>query len=238
MQWADSTAFDVIHTILSDTMGSCMFFVGTYRDNEVQVDHDIFNLIEMLEISNVRTTKVSLTGLDREDLNTMISDALCLYPRICKPLSDIVFQKTAGSPFFVLEFMQSLQSRALLQYNSHQKRWVWDEDITRAEDITDNVLQLLSFKMNGLPGNVQTLLKVMACFGTSTNESVIGYLSESSEYAGVRNGLEGALLDGFIAKDKEGYFKFVHDKIREAAYNLIPGSDKKQVSVVSFFLLL
>ncbi len=238
MQWADSTALDVIHTILSDTMGSCMFFVGTYRNNEVQVDHDIFNLIEMLEISNVRTTKVSLTGLNREDLNTMISDALCLYPRICKPLSNIVFQKTAGNPFFVLEFMQSLQSRGLLHYNSHLKRWVWDKDITRAEDIMDNVLQLLSIKMNGLSGNIQMLLKVMACFGTSTNKSVIRYLSESAEYAGVQNGLEGALHDGFIEKDGEECLKFVHDKVREAAYNLIPVSDREQVSVVSFFLVL
>ena len=97
MQWADSTALDVIHTILSDTMGSCMFFVGTYRDNEVQLNHPIFDLMERLEISNVRTTKVSLTGLAERDLNTMISDALCLYPRICKSLSDLVFQKTKGT---------------------------------------------------------------------------------------------------------------------------------------------
>eukprot|EP00577_Skeletonema_sp_RCC1716_P013094 CAMPEP_0113417664 /NCGR_PEP_ID=MMETSP0013_2-20120614/25773_1 /TAXON_ID=2843 ORGANISM="Skeletonema costatum, Strain 1716" /NCGR_SAMPLE_ID=MMETSP0013_2 /ASSEMBLY_ACC=CAM_ASM_000158 /LENGTH=416 /DNA_ID=CAMNT_0000304807 /DNA_START=1 /DNA_END=1248 /DNA_ORIENTATION=+ /assembly_acc=CAM_ASM_000158 len=194
IQWADSTALDVIHTILSDTMGSCMFFVGTYRDNEVQIDHDIFDLMERLEISNVQTTTVYLTGLDQADLNTMISDALCLYPRICKSYSDILFQKTKGNPFFMLEFMQSLKSRDLLQYNSHQKRWVWNEDIIRAEDITDNVLHLLSSKMNGLSDDVQTLLKVMACFGSNTNESVIGYLSESAEYAGVRNGLEGALI--------------------------------------------
>eukprot|EP00984_Skeletonema_dohrnii_P000513 scaffold169_cov122-Skeletonema_dohrnii-CCMP3373.AAC.1 len=202
MQWADSTALDV--------------------------DHDIFGLIEKLEISNVPTTQVSLTGLEQKDLNTMISDALCLYPRICKSLSGIVYQKTKGNPFFVLEFMQSLQSRGLLQYNSHQKRWVWNEDITRGEEITNNVLHLLSSKMNGLSDNVQTLLKAMACFGTSTNESVIGYLSESEAYTGVRNGLEGALHDGFIEKDEEGYLKFVHDKVREAAYNLIPDSDKKQ----------
>ena len=233
MQWADSTALDVIHTILSDTMGSCMFFIGTYRDNEVQIDHDIFGLMKRLEISNVPTTRVSLTGLDQDDLNTMISDVLCLYPRICKSLSDILFQKTKGNPFFVLEFMQSLKSHGLLQYNIHQKRWVWNEDIIRAEDIADNVLHLLSSKMNGLSGDVQTLLKVMACFGSSTNESVIGYLSESAEYAGVRNGLEGALSDGFIVKDEEGCLQFVHDKVREAAYNLIPDSDKKQVCVVS-----
>ena len=76
IQWADSTALDVIHTILSDTMGSFMFFVGTYRDNEVQLHHPIFDLMERLEISNVRKTRVSLAGLARVDLNTMISLSL------------------------------------------------------------------------------------------------------------------------------------------------------------------
>ncbi len=233
MQWADSTALDVIHTILSDTMGSCVFFVGTYRDNEVQIDHPVFDLIEKLEISDVQISKIYLAGLNPDDLNTMVSDALCLYPRICKSLSDILFAKTKGNPFFLLEFMQSLKCRGLLQYNAHQKRWMWNEDIIRAEDITDNVLHLLSSKMNGLPNDVQMALKVIASFGSSVNESAIGYLSdsESVEYAGVRNGLEGALSDGFILKDGAGRLQFVHDKVREAAYNLIPGSDKKEVSV-------
>jgi len=232
-QWADVTALDVIHTFLSDRMGSCMFFVGTYRDNEVQIGHALFDLMERLEISNVPLNKVSLTGLDQEHLNEMISDALCLYPRISKSLSDIVFQKTKGNPFFVLEFMQSLQSRGLLLYDSCQKRWVWNEDTIRAEEIMDNVLQLLSSKMNRLSKDMQSLLEVMACFGTSTNESVIGYLSESPEYLGLRNGLEGAISDGFVEVNTEGKFKFVHDKVREAAYNLIPDRDTKQVCFVS-----
>jgi predicted ATPase len=237
LQWADSTALDVIHAILSDTMGSCMFFVGTYRHNEVQVDHDLFDLMEKLEISNVPTTKVSLTGLDQNDLNTMISDALCLYPRICKPLSGIVFQKTKGSPFFVLEFIESLRARGLLQYNFHQKRWVWNMDIIRGEEITDNVLHLLSSKMNGLSDDVRTLLKVMACFGTSTNASVIGYLSESVVYSGFRDRLEVAICEGFIEMDGGGNFKFAHDKVREAAYDLIPDSYKKQVRLVCFVIV-
>jgi len=229
LQWADDTALDVIHTFLSDTMGSCMFFVGTYRDNEVDANHPIFDLMKKLEVRHVPTSKVSLVGLDRENLNTMISDALCLYPRICNSLSDIVIKKTNGSPFFVLEFMKSLKDRGLLQYNYHQKRWVWDEDTIRAEGITDNVMHLLSYEMNGLSDEIQLLLKVMACFGTCTNESVIGYLSETVEYSGVRDGLERAVIDGFVEKNREGDFKFVHDKVREAAYNLIPESDKKEV---------
>ena len=230
-------ALDVIHTILSDTRGSCVFFVGTFRNNEVQIEHPVFHLMGRLDISNVRTTQVALSGLNPHDLNTMISDALCLYPRLCKRLSDIVFLKTKGNPFFVLEFMQSLLSRGLLQYNFHQKRWVWNEDVIRSEQITDNVLHLVSSKMNGLPSdNVRMLLKVMACFGTSTDESVIGYLGESAEYSGILEGSREAVSDGFIEKDGEGDLKFVHDKVREAAYNLIPDSDKKQVSVCAHYV--
>ena len=109
-----------------------MFFVGTYRDNEVNADHAVFDLMKKLEMSPVPTNKVSLAGLDRDDLNTMISDALCLYPRICESLSEVVMQKTKGNPFFVLEFIKSLKDRDLLKYNFHQKRWVWDVDIIRA----------------------------------------------------------------------------------------------------------
>lgn len=168
MQWSNSTALDAVYAILSDTRGSCIFFVGTYRDNEVQEDHAIFQFIDKLDVSNVPTTKISLTGLNQEDLNTMISDALCLYPRICRSLSDVIFQKTKGNPFFVLEFIQSLRDRGLLKYNPHQKRWVWNAEAIQSEEITDNVQHLLSSKLKGLSGSMQTVLKVMACFGTST----------------------------------------------------------------------
>eukprot|EP00984_Skeletonema_dohrnii_P002737 scaffold949_cov160-Skeletonema_dohrnii-CCMP3373.AAC.3 len=42
--------------------------------------------------------------------------------------------------------------------------------------------------------------------------------------------LDDAISGGFIEKDGQGGFKFVHDKVREAAYNLIPISDKNQVT--------
>ena len=123
-----------------------------------------------------------------------------------------------------------------MQYNFHQKRRVWNEDIIRAEEITDNVLHLLSSKMDGLSEDVRMLLKVLACFGKSTHDSVIGYLSESAEYCGLRDGLERAVGDGLVETDGAGNLKFVHDKVREAAYNLISDGDKKQVCTRSCFV--
>ena len=108
---------------------------------------------------------------------------------------------------------------------------MWDEEAIRSENITDNIMHLLSHKMTAQSDNLQLVLKVMAFFGTLMKESVISHLDESDEYAGVGDGLKRAVDSGFVEKHREGECKFVHDKIREAAYNLIPESDKKQVSV-------
>jgi predicted ATPase len=171
-----------------------------------------------------------LEGLNPADLNSLISDALCMFPRICEPLSDIVFQKTKGNPFFVLEFLRSLVDKNLLEYSVEKRSWVWDEDSVSSMDITGNVLHLLSSKMTGLSENMQLALKVAACFGIKINGSVISYLSNSSEYSTIRGGLEEAVREGFMMKLGSSDFKFSHDKVREAAYSLIPDSEKNRVS--------
>ena len=108
LQWCEESALTVVESLLCDEVGSnCLFFVGTYRSNEVAEDHKIFCLSQNLRSLGVPTTMLSLEGLNPKDLNVMISDALCMFPHISEPLSDITFQKTKCSPFFVLAFMRS-----------------------------------------------------------------------------------------------------------------------------------
>jgi predicted ATPase len=153
-----------------------------------------------------------------------------MFPRICEPLSDVVFQKTKGNPFFVLEFLRSLVDRGLLEYSIQKRSWVWDEDNVSSMDVTGNVLHLLSSKMSGLSEHTQLALKVAACFGIKLNGSVVSYLCTSSEYSTISDGLEEAVRKGFVMKVGSSDFKFSHDKVREAAYSLIPDSEKNQVS--------
>jgi predicted ATPase len=173
---------------------------------------------------------LSLEGLNPKALNAMISDALCMFPRISEPLSDIIFQKTKGNPFFVLAFMRSLLDRGLLEYSINTRRWVWDEDDVSSMDVTGNILYLLSSKMSGQSTNIQSALKIAACFGIKIKEPVVAILD--TEHTNLRDKLEQVVKEGFMVKVGTSDFKFVHDKVREAAYSLIPESEKNQVSLV------
>ena len=218
IQWADKSALALIEDMLRDANGSrCFFFVGAYRSNEVSDDHHIFSLIDRLDSAGVPITELNLEGLAPGDLNAMISDATGLFPRISEPLSDIVFQKTKGNPFFVLQFLQLLLDRKIMKYSAHQGRWTWDEDRVSSMDVMGNVVSLLSSKMAGLPKNMQVALKAMSCFGIKIKESIVDYLDSLGskvEYVGIRARLEQAVSKGYMLKvGKE--LKFAHDKIRE-----------------------
>ena len=231
LQWCEKSALTVVESLLCDEVGSnCLFFVGTYRSNEVAEDHEIFCLSQRLRSFGVPTTMLSLEGLNPKALNAMISDALCMFPRISEPLSDIIFQKTKGNPFFVLAFMRSLLDRGLLEYSINTRRWVWDEDDVSSMDVTGNILYLLSSKMSGQSTNIQSALKIAACFGIKIKEPVVAILD--TEHTNLRDKLEQVVKEGFMVKVGTSDFKFVHDKVREAAYSLIPESEKNQVSLV------
>ena len=220
----------MLESLLCDVHSTFLFFVETYPSNEVADDDKKFCLTRRLKSFGVSTTILSLDELNPSDLNTMISDALCIFPRIAEPLSGIIYQKTRGNPLFVLAFMRSLVNKGFLEYNTKMMRWVWDEDDVSSMDITDNVLYLLSSKMSELSPNIQAGMKIAACFGTKIKQSVVAILGTDSVYSDIHDKLAQVVKEGFMVKVGTTDFKFVHDKVREAAYSLIPEVDKKQVS--------
>jgi predicted ATPase len=87
--------------------------------------------------------------------------------------------------------------------------------------------------MSGLSANIQSALKLAACFGIKIKESVVETLGTDPKHSDVQDNLEQVVKGGFMVKVGTSDFKFVHDKVREAAYGLIPEQEKNQVSTAT-----
>ena len=138
-----------------------MFFIGSYRDNEVSEDHIVHGFLGWLSNFGVPVNSVQLGGLGERDVNFMVSYCLGIFPRLCESLSRVVERKTKGNPFFIQTFLSSLADKQLLQYNLRVKRWEWDIDEILDEDITPNVLDLISAKMNELSEDIRVIISLV-----------------------------------------------------------------------------
>lgn len=176
---------------------------------------------------NVPLTTIDLKGILEDDVNLMLSNALGIVPRVCSTLSAQVHRKTKGSPFFVREFIQSLVENGLVTFSLREMRWIWDVDKIAAEPITENVLQLITSKITTLSENAQTALKVASCFGIKVFASIIRSLACTHQYLRLQVDMDNAVEEGFI--DFDGvHYRFSHDKVREASYELISSSDRNR----------
>jgi predicted ATPase len=201
--------------------------VGSYRNNDTGNGLLISDFLGMLSRLNCSLTTIHLDGIPENSVNLMISDALGIVPRLCVSLSSVVYRKTGGNPFFVREFLRTLVDKGLVTYSLRQRRWLWDVDKVFDVPVTNNVLQLIAAKMNSLPNDAQMALKVASCFGIKVLASVIKSLSETDQYSTLQVDIDNAVKEGLIDFDGKCY-KFAHDKVREASYELIGDADRKR----------
>ena len=83
------------------------------------------------------------------------------------PLAELVIQVTSGNPFFINEFLKSLYEDGLLNFDAAQGLWQWDLSQIRAAQIPDNVVQLMTGKLQKLSPQAQESLKLAAALATS-----------------------------------------------------------------------
>ena len=165
----------------------------------------------------IAVTIISVGNLSPDNVTSIIAEALGMEDdeNAVRPLATAVHKKTS-LPFFILMSLKSLRDDELLQFNEGSSQWTYNMDSVNTKLATKNVDTMVLEKLRSLDEETQSLLKLASCLGTRFSLSSLDISMNDVSI----NELEG---EGLWEKDdtEEGVWKFSHDKIQQAAYNLI-----------------
>jgi PAS domain S-box-containing protein len=219
LQWLDAATLDLLEDLLTRPDVQHLMLIGAYRDNEVDSDHPLTRKLEAIRQAGAKVQEILLAPLTSEDLARLIADSIHSEPERLTPLAQLVHDKTAGNPFFVIQFISTLAEEGLLTFDHGAARWSWDLDRIHAKGYTDNVVDLMIGKLNRLPVETQNALQQLACLGNAAKITTLSIVCGTSEKEVHSHLWEAVRLE--LVAHQEGVYKFIHDRILEAAYSLI-----------------
>ena len=224
LQWIDAATLDLLEDLLTRSDLQHLLVIGAYRDNEVTAAHPLTHRLDAIRAAGALVREIRLEPLTAEDVGKLIADALRCEVEHAAELAQLVHEKTAGNPFFVIQFMSALAEEGLLTFNHDDAQWYWNLDRIHAEGYTDNVVDLMLGKLSRLPDATQLALRQLSCLGNSAATATLSLVQGGSEAA-----LDAALWEAVRAGlvfEREGTYRFLHDRVQEAAYALIPEGER------------
>ncbi|HEY9643904.1 MAG TPA: AAA family ATPase [Coleofasciculaceae cyanobacterium] len=263
LQWADSASLKLIQVLMTNPDCRHLLLIGAYRDNEVNSLHPLMKMLEEIQQTGSIIHQIVLRPLEREHVYQIAVDTLVETTdrhRLLEDFATLLFHKTQGNPFFVTQLLKTLYQEKLLTYNFAQGCWQWDLPTIQATGIADkSVVELMAGNIEKLPVVTQTVLKLAACVGDRFNLNVLATVNEMSLLE-VAQALEPALQAGLVLPLNQDYkiplllaeaeltslgfdqnrvgYRFLHDRVQQAAYSLIPEEQKQPVHLRVGQLLL
>ncbi len=253
LQWADLASLNLLKLLMEESEGGYLLVLGAYRDNEVWTAHPLMLLLDELQKERAVISTITLEPLAQSHINQLVAGALSCSEDIARSLTELVYQKTKGNPFFTTQFLIGLYEEDLIIFNL--ELGYWECDLARVHDaaLTSDVVEFMAGRLHKLPDVTQEVLKLAACVGNQFDLETLAIVSEQS-WEDVAANLWAALQEGLVLPASETYkffqgeveqtraisveYRFLHDRVQQAAYSLIPQERKREAHLKIGKLLL
>ena len=263
LQWADSASLNLMKVLMGDKDRGYLLLLGAYRDNEVFPTHPLMMSLDEIQKQDANLHTLTLEPLSALDINHLGADTLLCKREVAEPLSKLVYQKTQGNPFFTTQFLRGLYEEGCITFNLDAGYWQCNLPQVQQLALTDDVVEFMVRRLRKLPQVTQNVLKIAACIGNQFDLNTLAVVCESSPEE-IATNLWRALQEGLIIPENKTYkffqgdvgevftlenrevdtganitvkYRFLHDRVQQATYSLIP-DDEKQITHLKIGQLL
>jgi predicted ATPase len=261
LQWADSASLQLIKLLINSQKQGCLLLIGAYRDSEVFPGHPFISMLEEIKKAEAKINTITLTPLNKNDINNLVADTFNYTGDLAQPLTELVYQKAKGNPFFTTQFLKFLHEEECIFFDYQVGSWLYNIEKIQELVFDEDVIKFMASQLQKLPKETQDILKLSACIGNKFDLTTLAIVSNKSQEEASAN-LWKALQEGLIVPINDDYkfyqnqttnkkfrteleinntctasYQFLHDRVQQAAYSLIP-EEEKQVTHLKIGQLL
>ncbi len=237
LQWADPASQSLLDALVASLESLPLLIIGACRDQEL--DPALTSRLETWERQG-KARAIRVGNLPPEALANLVGEALRTEAATVSPLARLIHEKTGGNALFAIHFLASLHDAGMLRFDLRSAAWRWDAERIRGQKITDNVATLMTELIREVPPAAQRLLSYASVIGGAFGLADLAALADQKPEE-TRQGLEKALGQGLVVAVAEGRpgierpapgeerFEFSHERVRHAAYALVPAKQRRQL---------
>jgi len=123
LQWTDPSSLLLLHYLARGLYRTPLLLLGAYRSTDIDAKHPLTSVLTELNRERLLRS-VQLKRMNFEDVSEMIKSILeqeDAPPEFCR----LIYEKTAGNPFFVEEVVKSLKEEGVI--HREENKWKFKE---------------------------------------------------------------------------------------------------------------